>query len=153
MWQVISLRDDFKGFQIHGIIVCFQINLMVNNQYMKTSKLIAVLKEIEKSAMFDADVVTGDDWLSQRVTKVYHDAPHTFIEFESFEEDEWSEDLAEQNRKATIKELAIRAHMLQQVIEMSQQNSTFTVEEIVGEIEAWKEKMDSILKALKGTLD
>lgn len=120
---------------------------------MKTSKLIAVLKEIEKTAMFDADVVTGDDWLSQRVTKVYHDAPHTFIEFESFEEDEWSEDLAEENRKATIKELAIRAHMLQQVIEMSQQNSTFTVEEIVSEIEAWKEKMDSILKSLKGTLD
>lgn len=39
---------------------------------MKTSELIDKLNKIAKTVPFDADIVTGDDWLWQGVDKVYH---------------------------------------------------------------------------------
>jgi hypothetical protein len=116
---------------------------------MKTSQLINKLIEINKTVPFDADIVTGDDWLFQPVSKVYHNPPHTYIEFESFEEDEWSEDLAEENRKATIKELATRAHMLQQVIEMIEKSPQHSREDIIQELGKLSEQMHSMVTALQ----
>lgn len=49
---------------------------------MKLSELIKKLQEIEKSVPFDSEVVTGDDYMPQSITRVYHEPPHTFIEFE-----------------------------------------------------------------------
>ena len=120
---------------------------------MKTSKLIEKLNKIAETVPFDADVVTGDDWLSQRAIKVYHNPPHTYIEFESFEEDEWSEDFAEENRRATIKDLSIRSHMLQQVIEMVEKSTTISTDQIVSELNGWTGKMKSMVEALQKTID
>lgn len=45
---------------------------------MKTSELIKKLQEIDKTVPFDADIVTGDDWLPCGVENVYHAPPHTY---------------------------------------------------------------------------
>ncbi len=46
---------------------------------MKTSELIKKLQEIDKTVPFDADIVTGDDWLPCGVENVYHAHPiHIF---------------------------------------------------------------------------
>lgn len=49
---------------------------------MKTSELIKALQDIDKNVPFDADVVTGDDWMPADLMKVYHEPPHTFLEFD-----------------------------------------------------------------------
>lgn len=49
---------------------------------MKLSELIKQLQEIDKSVPFDSEVVTGDDWMPRRISSVYHEPPHTFIQFE-----------------------------------------------------------------------
>ncbi|MBQ4848813.1 hypothetical protein [Pseudoalteromonas sp. MMG012] len=49
---------------------------------MKLKELIKNLQEIEKTLPFDSEVVTGDDFMPQRVVKVHHEPPYTFIEFE-----------------------------------------------------------------------
>jgi hypothetical protein len=54
---------------------------------MKLSQLIKKLQEIEKTVPFDSEVVTGDDWMPQKITTVHHEPPYTFIEFESPHED------------------------------------------------------------------
>lgn len=51
-------------------------------QPMKTSQLISRLQEISNAIPFDADVVTGDDWMPASLVCVEHDPPHTFLVFE-----------------------------------------------------------------------
>ena len=51
-------------------------------QPMKTSQLISRLQEISNAIPFDADVVTGDDWMPASLVRVEHDPPDTFLVFE-----------------------------------------------------------------------
>lgn len=53
---------------------------------MKTSELIKRLQYFANDVPFDAEVVMGDDWQPTKLKKVYHEPPHTFLEFESTEE-------------------------------------------------------------------
>ena len=55
---------------------------------MKSSELIKKLQTIDKSVPFDAEVVTGDGITPYRLTKVYHEPPHTFLEFGPPEDEE-----------------------------------------------------------------
>lgn len=52
---------------------------------LKTSVLIQKLMEIDKTVPFDADVVTGEEWWPTPISRVYHNPPHTFVEFETGE--------------------------------------------------------------------
>ncbi|WP_171045092.1 hypothetical protein [Pseudoalteromonas rubra] len=54
---------------------------------MKLSELIKHLQAIEKSVPFDSEVVTGDDWKPSQVAEVYHEPPHTFIQFREMDEE------------------------------------------------------------------
>lgn len=119
---------------------------------MKTSELIDKLNKIAKTVPFDADIVTGDDWLWQGVDKVYHNPPHTYIQFDSFEENEWSED-EENRRRASITALATRAHMIEQVIEMIEATPDHSKERIINELGGWAAKMQSMVDALKSQVD
>ncbi|AYO37242.1 hypothetical protein [Serratia sp. P2ACOL2] len=115
---------------------------------MKTSELIDKLNKIAKTVPFDAEIVTGDDWLWQGVDKVYHNPPHTYIQFDSYEENEWGED-EENRRRASITELATRAHMIEQVIEMIEATPDHSKEKIISELGGWAAKMQSMADALK----
>lgn len=42
---------------------------------MKTSVLIQKLMEIDKTVLFDADVVTGEGWWLTPIPRVYHNPP------------------------------------------------------------------------------
>jgi hypothetical protein len=119
---------------------------------MKTSELIDKLNKIAKTVPFDADIVTGDDWLWQGVDKVYHNPPHTYIQFDSYEENEWGDD-GENRRRASIVELATRAHMIEQVIEMIEANPDDTRERIISELGGLAAKMQSMVDALKSQVD
>ena len=44
---------------------------------LKTSVLIQKLMEIDKTVLFDADVVTGEEWWPTPISRVYHNPPHT----------------------------------------------------------------------------
>jgi hypothetical protein len=59
---------------------------------MKLSELIHRLQEIDKTVPFDSEVVTGGDWMPQGITRIYHEPPHTFIEFEDPAEGEEDDD-------------------------------------------------------------
>ncbi|MBE5254685.1 hypothetical protein [Mixta mediterraneensis] len=115
---------------------------------MKTSELIVKLQEIDKTVPFDADIVTGEDWLPQHLTKVYHEPPYTFIEFESYAEDEWGSE-SENNRLASITELATRAHMLEQMVEMIEKHPDFSPQDISHEMKELSGKMHSMIKTLR----
>ena len=114
---------------------------------MKTSELITRLQKIDKTVSFDADIVTGEDWLPQHITKVYHEPPYTFIEFESYEE-EWGDE-RENNRLASITELATRSHMLEQMVEMIESNPTWSKEDITQELKDLSGRMHSMAETLK----
>ncbi|MGR6780682.1 hypothetical protein ACU5B6_25470 [Moritella viscosa] len=49
---------------------------------MKLHHLIDILKKIEAEVPFESDVVSGDDWMPDQISRVYHEPPHTFIQFE-----------------------------------------------------------------------
>lgn len=119
---------------------------------MKTSELIKRLTEIDVTVPFDADIVTGDDWLWQGVDKVYHNPPHTYIQFHSYDENLWGDD-GENRRRASITELATRAHMIEQVIEMIEATPDHSKERIISELGGWAAKMQSMVDALKSQVD
>ena len=48
---------------------------------LKTYVLIQKLMEIDKTVLFDADVVTGEEWWPTPISRVYHNPPHTYVEF------------------------------------------------------------------------
>lgn len=48
---------------------------------LKTSVLIQKLMEIDKTVLFDADVVTCEEWWPTPISRVYHNPPHTYVEF------------------------------------------------------------------------
>lgn len=115
---------------------------------MKTSELIVKLQEIDKTVPLDADIVTGENSLPQHLTKVYHEPLYTFIEFKSYAEDEWGDE-NENNRLASVTELATRAHMPEQIIEMIEKNPDFSRQNIVHEMPELSNKMHSMIKVLR----
>ena len=67
---------------------------------MKTSELISKLQQIQKSVPFDADLVMGDDWMPSSLIKVFHEPPHTFLEFEEcVDTNEVDEQISESQEK------------------------------------------------------
>lgn len=77
---------------------------------MKTSVLIQKLMEIDKTVPFDADVVTGEDWWPTPISRVYHNPPHTFVEFETGEQSQDDPD-----ELSVYSELEIRTHQMIQI--------------------------------------
>jgi hypothetical protein len=61
---------------------------------MKVSELIRALEAIDKDVPFDSDVVTGCDWMPNKLVGVSHDPPFTFLDFERNEEVETPNDFA-----------------------------------------------------------
>ncbi|EEW08875.1 hypothetical protein [Vibrio mimicus] len=75
---------------------------------MKISQLIKKLQDIDSTVPFDSDVVTGDDWMPSAITRVYHEPPRTFIEFEASEDELLGEDFNSFSREWTEQEVAMR---------------------------------------------
>ena len=75
---------------------------------MKISQLIKKLQDIDSTVPFDSDVATGDERMPSAVTRVYHEPPITFIEFETPEDEFLDEVINSFSREWTEQEVAIR---------------------------------------------
>ncbi|EHR1015804.1 hypothetical protein KS878_004547 [Vibrio parahaemolyticus] len=95
---------------------------------MKISKLIKTLQEIDSTVPFDSDVVTGDDWMPSAITRVYHEPPRTFIEFEDSEEDFLDADSNRFSREWTEQEVAMRQSFIRFLL-TNVQNGEASVED------------------------
>ena len=60
---------------------------------MKTSELLSKLEALNKEVPFDAEIVSGDNWMPTTLVSVHHEPPHTFLEFDWPEEE--SEEIQE----------------------------------------------------------
>lgn len=110
---------------------------------LKTSVLIQKLMEIDKTVPFDADVVTGEDWCPTPISRVYHNPPHTFVEFEA---DEQSQDAPDE--LSVYSELEIRAHQMMQIRDFVQSNKGLQPEEIISELNAQIERLRAIAEEI-----
>lgn len=118
---------------------------------MKTSELIKKLQEIDKTVPFDADIVTGDDWLPCGVENVYHAPPNTYIQFNSYDTDEMWGDLQENNRRTSIIELSARANAIDDVVKMIESNPSITALDIIKELNVRSKQMLEMANLLKDT--
>jgi hypothetical protein len=75
---------------------------------MKTSELIKRLQYLQKDIPFDAEIVTGDDWQPSELVRVFHEPPHTFLEFESIGS---SECIKEMDSFSDTQILIVRAYV------------------------------------------
>lgn len=87
---------------------------------LKTSVLIQKLMEIDKTVPFDAEVVTGEEWWPTPISRVYHNPPHTCIEFETGEQSQVDPD-----ELSIYSELEILAHQMMQIRDFVQSNAAF----------------------------
>ena len=110
---------------------------------LKTSVLIQKLMEIDKTVPFDADVVTGEDWWPTPISRVYHNPPHTFVEFEA---DEQSQDAPDE--LSVYSELEIRAHQMMQIRDFVQSNMGLQPEEIISELNVQIERLRAMAEAI-----
>ena len=110
---------------------------------LKTSVLIQKLMEIDKTVPFDADVVTGEDWCPTPISRVYHNPPYTFVEFET---DEQSQDAPDE--LSVYSELEIRAHQMMQIRDFVQSNSGLQPEEIISELNVQIERLRAMAEAI-----
>jgi len=110
---------------------------------LKTSVLIQKLMEIDKTVPFDADVVTGEDWCPTPISRVYHNPPHTFVEFEA---DEQSQDAPDE--LSVYSELEIRAHQMMQIRDFVQSNKRLQPEEIISELNVQIERLRAMAEAI-----
>ncbi len=110
---------------------------------LKTSVLIQKLMEIDKTVPFDADVVTGEDWCPTPISRVYHNPPHTFVEFEA---DEQSQDAPDE--LSVYSELEIRAHQMMQIRDFVQSNRGLQPEEIISELNVQIERLRAMAEAI-----
>lgn len=110
---------------------------------LKTSVLIQKLMEIDKTVPFDADVVTGEDWCPTPISRVYHNPPHTFVEFEA---DEQSQDTPDE--LSVYSELEIRAHQMMQIRDFVQSNKGLQPEEIISELNVQIERLRAMAEAI-----
>ncbi|ARA23069.1 TPA: hypothetical protein U2R10_000633 [Proteus mirabilis] len=118
---------------------------------MKTSELIKKLQEIDKTVPFDADIVTGDDWLPCGVENVYHAPPNTYIQFNSYDADEMWGDLQENNRRTSIVELSARVSEINDVVKMIESNPSITALDIIKELNSRSKRMSEMANLLKKT--
>lgn len=111
---------------------------------MKTSTLIQKLTEISKTVPFDADVVTGKDWWPNPITRIYHNPPHTFIEFgtEGPFEDEDPDELT------LFKELEIRTHQMMIIRDFVKSNVELKPEEIINELNTQIDRLRLMAEAI-----
>ncbi|ECD8897937.1 hypothetical protein LN779_001831 [Salmonella enterica] len=110
---------------------------------LKTSVLIQKLMEIDKTVPFDADVVTGEEWWPIPISRVYHNAPHTFVEFETGEQSQDDPD------ELTIySELEIRVHQMIQIRDFVQSNKNLQPEEIISELNVQIERLRAMAEAI-----
>ncbi|HEJ9666198.1 TPA: hypothetical protein SMQ32_000464 [Proteus mirabilis] len=116
---------------------------------MKTSELIKQLQEIDKTVPFDADIATGDDWMPCSIDKVYHNPPHTYIQFNSYDTDEMWEDMQENNRRTSIIELSTRANAIEDVVKMIENNPSLTILDIIKELNTRSKRMYEMANSLK----
>jgi len=110
---------------------------------LKTSFLIRKLIEIDKTVPFDADVVTGEDWWPTPISRVYHNPPNTFIEFETGEQPQ-----ADPDELSVYSELKIRAHQMIQIRDFVQSNKNLRPEEIVSELNVQIERLRAMAEAI-----
>ncbi|AAX65152.1 hypothetical protein DU808_25730 [Salmonella enterica subsp. enterica] len=109
---------------------------------LKTSVLIQKLMEIDKTVPFDADVVTGEEWWPIPISRVYHNPPHTFVEFETGEQSQDDPD------ELTIySELEIRVHQMIQIRDFVQSNKNLQPEEIISELNVQIERLRAMAEA------
>ncbi|EBL0074070.1 hypothetical protein DYT08_04960 [Salmonella enterica] len=110
---------------------------------LKTSVLIQKLMEIDKTVPFDADVVTGEEWWPIPISRVYHNPPHTFVEFETGEQSQDAPD------ELTIySELEIRVHQMIQIRDFVQSNKNLQPEEIISELNVQIERLRAMAEAI-----
>jgi len=110
---------------------------------LKTSVLIQKLMEIDKTVPFDAEVVTGEEWWPTPISRVYHNPPHTYVEFETGEQ---SQDDPEE--LSVYSELEIRAHQMMQIRDFVQSNKGLKSEEIVSEINVQIDRLRAMAEAI-----
>ncbi|MEB0982343.1 hypothetical protein [Citrobacter portucalensis] len=110
---------------------------------MKTSVLIQKLMEIDKTVPFDAGVVTGEDWCPTPISRVYHNPPHTFVEFEADEQSQNAPD-----ELSVYSELEIRAHQMMQIRDFVQSNKGLQPEEIISELNVQIERLRAMAEAI-----
>ncbi|HDX2026532.1 TPA: hypothetical protein RN804_004424, partial [Escherichia coli] len=110
---------------------------------LKTSVLIQKLMEIDKTVPFDADVVTGEEWWPTPISRVYHNPPHTYVEFETGEQSPDDPD-----ELSVYSELEIRAHQMMQIRDFVQSNKGLKPEEIVSEINVQIERLRVMAEAI-----
>ena len=109
---------------------------------LKTSVLIQKLIEIDKTVPFDADVVTGEDWWPTPISRVYHNPPDTFIEFESGDQSRDDTD------ELTIySELKIRTHQMMQIRDFVQSNTNLHPDEIISELDIQIKRLRAMAEA------
>ncbi|EAV1199350.1 hypothetical protein EUZ11_02100 [Salmonella enterica] len=110
---------------------------------LKTSVLIQKLMEIDKTVPFDADIVTGEEWWPIPISRVYHNPPHTFVEFETGEQSQDDPD------ELTIySELEIRVHQMIQIRDFVQFNKNLQPEEIISELNVQIERLRAMAEAI-----
>ncbi|EEJ6370531.1 hypothetical protein B9M33_000009 [Salmonella enterica subsp. enterica serovar Denver] len=110
---------------------------------LKTSVLIQKLMEIDKTVPFDADIVTGEEWWPIPISRVYHNPPHTFVEFETGEQSQ------DDPYELTIySELEIRVHQMIQIRDFVQFNKNLQPEEIISELNVQIERLRAMAEAI-----
>ena len=110
---------------------------------LKTSVLIQKLMEIDKTVPFDAEVVTGEEWWPTPISRVYHNPPHTYVEFETGEQSQDDPD-----ELSVYSELEIRAHQMMQIRDFVQSNKGLKSEEIVSEINVQIDRLRAMAEAI-----
>ncbi|ATF66526.1 hypothetical protein IBN27_003918 [Salmonella enterica] len=110
---------------------------------LKTSVLIQKLMEIDKTVPFDADVVTGEEWWPTPISRVYHNPPHTFVEFETGEQSQDDPD-----ELIIYSELEIRVHQMIQIRDFVQSNKNLQPEEIISELNVQIERLRAMAEAI-----
>ncbi|MDI6477282.1 hypothetical protein [Cronobacter dublinensis] len=110
---------------------------------MKTSVLMQKLIEIDKTVPFDAEVVTGEEWWPTPISRVYHNPPYTYVEFEI---DEQSQD--DPDELSVYSELKIRAHQMMLIRDFVQSNKGLKPEEIVSEINVQIDRLRAMAEAI-----
>lgn len=69
---------------------------------MKLHHLIEALQRIEATVPFESDVVSGDDWMPDGISRVYHEPPYTFIQFDPIDDSDFYD--SDQPRNFTSQE-------------------------------------------------
>lgn len=116
---------------------------------MKTSELIKQLQKIDQTVPFDADIVTGDNWLPCSIDKVYHNPPYTYIQFNSYDTDEMWGNIQENNRRTSIVELSARTNTIEDIVEMIENNPSLTMLDLIKELNTRSKRMYEMANSLK----